>query len=143
MRLVRCKDGRFWSPLISAVVLCLSLMPSAYAEHLLDRKTAEYNQRIESRLIVNLYHDLVDKGAIQVYEHTLRREDVIPVSVAHNYLLENDELVVHIFSKLRSSIPIPGQPSMVVHAVTVVLNMDGQLQSVIYHARQDTAKTDP
>ena len=107
----------------------------ASGEHLLDRQQAEFNQRLESRLIVNLFQDLVDKGAIQVYEQTLSSEDLIPLSVAHNYILAQDELVIHIFSKLREPVGIPQQPSMEVHAITVVLDMEGKLHSILYHAR--------
>jgi len=123
--------------LLLSMVLPLGGLPwmQAWGAHLMDREQAEYNQRLESRLIVNLFQDLMDKGDIAVYGQPLTAKDLTPVSVAHNYILARDELVVQIFSTLHKAIPIPHQRAMEVHALTIVLDVEGKLQSVLYHAR--------
>ncbi len=121
-----------WSILL-ILGLLLQTPVALRADDTPDREWVHRNQRLEAHLMLNLFRDLVAQGGIRVYDKALTAEEIFPVSVAYTYSLPDDEVVVNIHSQLRTMIPVPDVEDVVVHALTVVFSVDGELRNVVYH----------
>lgn len=136
---VRCSGREPWEfvPAFSKTILWLlllglgSALQPSYAEHMLDRQSASENQRIESRILVNLFLDSVDEGQLELFGQTLTRADLKPVSVSHKYLLEEDKLIVNIECDLLKPVPVPQMPELTVQSLTVVTDDYGNIIQLI------------
>lgn len=123
------------------LLMLVSGLPVAYPAHLLEGIDHVENQRIESRMIMNLFLDSVDEGKVKIFDKILTRENLQPVSVSHKYQLLEDKLVIHIECKLVPPMPLPNMPQYKVDVLTVETDEFGNIIQLVSRVRP--MQTDP
>lgn len=60
--------------------------------------------------VVRGYLAAVDRGELLSFERRLERADINPVRVQYNYLIASGTTETRVYSALKESMPVPGQP---------------------------------
>jgi len=90
----------------------------------------------EPQEVVELYLKAVDRGELIVFGRTLNKSMLVPVSVEYVYELNNAIPKIKVYSKLKQSMPVPGQQGCKLRAFSATLDADGhiiQAEAHIWH----------
>lgn len=90
----------------------------------------------EPQEVVELYLRAVDRGELIVFGRTLNKSMLVPVSVEYVYELNNAIPKIKVYSKLKQSMPVPGQQGCKLRAASATLDADGhviQTEAHIWH----------
>jgi hypothetical protein len=77
--------------------------------------------------IIESYLKAVDRGEMVVFNTALNRSMLVPVSVEYVYELDSTKPRIKVYSKLKQSMPVPGQQGCELRAVSAILDADGHI----------------
>lgn len=81
----------------------------------------------EPQEIIESYLRAVDRGEMVVFDTVLNKSMLVPVSVEYVYELDNPAPKIKVYSKLKQSMPVPGQQDCELRAVSAILDADGHI----------------
>ncbi|NNL07089.1 MAG: hypothetical protein HKO86_05135 [Gammaproteobacteria bacterium] len=87
----------------------------------------------EPQEIIESYLRAVDRGEMVVFDTVLDKTMLVPVSVEYVYELDNPTPKIKVYSKLKQSMPVPGQQDCELRAVSAILDADGHILETEAH----------
>ena len=102
--------------------------------HVLERPLggirAEFH---EPHKVVEIYFQAVGRGELTVFDRTLNKSMLTPVSVEYVYRLDSAIPRVKVYAELKQPIPVPGQESCKLRGVSAILDADGRIVETEAH----------
>jgi hypothetical protein len=81
----------------------------------------------EPHEVVEIYLQAVGRGELVVFDRKLDRSMLTPVRVIYVYDLDSAIPRIKVYSKLKESMPVPGQKNIKFRGVSVILDADGRI----------------
>lgn len=83
--------------------------------------------------VVDVFLDAVGRGELVVFDRTIERSMLVPVSVEYVYTLGNAVPQVKVYSELNKPMVVPGRENCKVRGVSAVLDDDGRIVETEAH----------
>jgi hypothetical protein len=125
-----------WMRRSGVVFLTIAIiMMAGYAiPSLLEEPASTPGQRHASpHEVIERFLKAVDRGELTLFLYTLNRAILIPRRVEYVYELDDPTPTVTVYCELKEAVPVPGQPNLVVQAITAVLGYDGSIVETRAH----------
>ena len=90
-------------------------------------------QKMVSHLLVNAFLEKIDKEGIVIFDHVIKKSDLLPHHVAYVYDIVNDELRAELCFKLTKQIKIPELEGYNAERIVVKVNNDGSIAEITTH----------
>ena len=93
-------------------------------------------QKITSHLIINMFLLNIDEGKLELFGEVLKRDQLDAHQVYYIYNLEDDDLEIGIYLKLKKPLVIPHFEDFSINGVSVDIDKDGNIKEIKSHASQ-------
>lgn len=90
-------------------------------------------QKLISHLLVNAFLEKVDEGGLSIFDHDIKREDLISHHVAYVHRLGDDELKAQLCFMLAKHIVVPDFEGFYVERIIVEMAKDGSIIEISTH----------
>ena len=94
-------------------------------------------QKITSRLIVDMFLLNVDQGKLEIFGQTIKRSQIQEQQVAYIHNLQDDSLSITIYLNLTEPVLIPHFTDFHVDAISIDIDKDGNILQVKSHLVPD------
>lgn len=87
----------------------------------------------EPHKVIDVYYQAVDRGELIVFDRTLNKSMITPVSVEYVYRLNSAIPKVKVYSELKQPISVPGDENCELRGVSSILNANGRIVETEAH----------
>ena len=117
--------------IITMLVLLLAVVPVSHVKS--DSVDLFEQQKLISHLLVNAFLEKVDEDGLTIFDHAIKRDDLISHHVAYVHQLGNDELKAQLCFMLSKNILVPDFEGFYVERIIVDMAKDGTIIEISTH----------
>lgn len=90
-------------------------------------------QKIVSHMLVNMFLQKIDEEELTVFNHVVKKSDLVPHHVSYVHDLTNDELKAELCFVLTKEILVPEFEGYFVERIVVEMDKDGSIVGISTH----------
>lgn len=90
--------------------------------------------RLDVKRVIDVFFAAVDRGEVIIINQYIDRSMLKPEHVEYLYTMNSKLPSVKVYSTLEQSISYPGINDLQISGVSAVLDLDGNIIEIIYHA---------
>lgn len=134
------KFTKFTRWFLVVAIACSATLPVIEANA--EQASLFEQQKLASHLLVNMFLEKVDHEDLSIFEHQIKRSDLVPHHVAFVHTLADDELKAQLCFMLAKYIVVPNFENFYVEKITVDMDKDGDVIQVSTHVSPVEQKQD-
>jgi hypothetical protein len=88
---------------------------------------------IDPNRVVAVFLKAVDKGELALFSIRIDRPMLEPERVEYVYTLDGRLPTIRVYSTIKTPVPLPDNPQLLMHGVTAVIDWRGQITEAVAH----------